>query len=257
VECDGFLRRTRRFPKHGKHSVGVARQYSGTLGKTGNCQVATSLHYTSTQGEYPLALQVYLPAGWANAPERLEHARVPSTERAFKTKWQIALDLLDDVRAEGLPHGIVLADAGYGVVTEFRDGLDQRREAYVVGHHGDEVVLTEPPHWVPHVSKAKRGRPSTRACLAEDEPRPGATRSLATSLRRTTICWREGLKGTLEADFAWVRVRPDHRWGMAYRLTPFQTQRRPRAGSRSSGGRIEPSRTRTRTSMESGCPGRR
>ncbi len=201
------------FPKQGKQSVGVARQYSGTLGKTGNCQVATSLHYASAQGEYPLALRLYLPEKWTSDPERLDQARVPAAQRAFKTKWEIALDLLDEVRAEGLPHGVVLADAGYGVVTEFRDGLDQRQEAYIVGLHGDEVVLIEPPHWVPHVSKGKRGRPPTRAYLAEDGPRPVAIRTLATSLERTTICWREGLKGKLEADFAWVRVWPAHRWG--------------------------------------------
>ena len=201
------------FPKQGRQSVGVARQYSGTLGKTGNCQVATSLHYRSTQGEYPLALRLYLPEQWTSDPERLERARVPPAERAFKTKWEIALELLDEVRAEGVPHSVVLADAGYGVVTEFRDGLDRRQERYIVGVTGEEVVLTEPPRWVPHVPKGKRGRPATRAYLAEDGPRPVAIRTLATSLERTTICWRAGLKGNLEADFAWVRVWPAHRWG--------------------------------------------
>jgi SRSO17 transposase len=202
------------FPKQGKHSVGVARQYSGTLGKRANCQVATSLHYASGRGEYPLALRLYLPAGWTNDPDRLEQGRVPPHERAFTTKWQIALDLLDEVRAEGLPHAVVVADAGYGVATELRDGLDQRQERYVVGVTGEEVVLTEPPRWVPHVPQAKRGRPATRAYLAEDGPRPVAIRALAESLGRTTICWRTGTKGKLEADFAWVRVWPAHRWQM-------------------------------------------
>src|SRR5580765_3127258 len=79
------------FPKQGKQSVGVARQYSGTLGKRANCQVATSLHYASVHGDYPLALQLYLPEGWTNDSERLEQARVPSDQQGFKTKWQIAL----------------------------------------------------------------------------------------------------------------------------------------------------------------------
>ena len=200
------------FPKQGKHSVGVARQYSGTLGKRANCQVATSLHYASVHGDYPLALRLYLPEGWTSDPERLDRARVPAAARAFKTKWQLALDLLDEVRAEGLAHAVVLADAGYGAVNEFRDGLDQRREPYVVGLLGEEVVLTEPPRWVPHVPKGKRGRPATRAYLAEDGPRPVAIHALAASLERTTVCWREGTKGKLEADFAWVRVWPAHRW---------------------------------------------
>src|SRR5215204_3763178 len=202
------------FPKQGKHSVGVARQYSGTLGKRGNCQVATSLHYASGRGDYPLALRLYLPAAWTSDPDRLKQARVPSDERAFKTKWQIALALLDEVRAERLPYALVVADAGYGAVTEFRDGLDQRREHYLVGVTGEEVVLTEPPRWIPPVPQAKRGRPATRAYLADDGPRPVAIRALAESLGRTTICWRAGTKGRLEADFAWVRVWPAHRWQM-------------------------------------------
>jgi SRSO17 transposase len=202
------------FPKQGKHSVGVARQYSGTLGKRANCQVATSLHYASARGDYPLALRLYLPEPWASDPERLEQARVPLDERAFKTKWQIALDLLDEVRAEGLRHAVVVADAGYGVATELRDGLDRRGEHYIVGVTGDAVVLTEPPSWVPHAPRRRRGRPATRAYLAEGGPRPVAISSLAESLARTTVCWRDGTKGKLEAEFAWVRVWPVHRWQM-------------------------------------------
>jgi len=109
------------FPKQGRHSVGVARQYCGALGKRANCQVAVSLHYAAAAGDYPLTLRLYLPESWTNDPARLDEARVPAGERTFQTKWQIALDLLDEVRAEGLPHAVVVADAGYGVVTEFRE----------------------------------------------------------------------------------------------------------------------------------------
>jgi SRSO17 transposase len=192
----------------------VARQYSGTLGKRANCQVATSLHYASRRGDYPLALRLYLPAAWTSDPDRLKQARVPADQCAFKTKWQIALDLLDEVRAEGVPHAVVVSDAGYGVVTELRDGLDQRRERYIVGLLGEEVVLTEPPRWVPHVPKSARGRRPSRAYLAEDGPRPVAIRTLAETLERTLVCWRAGTKGKLEAEFAWVRVWPAHRWQM-------------------------------------------
>jgi SRSO17 transposase len=201
------------FPKQGKHSVGVARQYSGTLGKRANCQVAVSLHYATAEADYPLALRLYLPEAWADAPERLERARVPARERAFKTKWQIALELLDTVREEGLPHRLVVADAGYGAVTEFRDGLEAREERYIVGLLGSESVFTEPPTWVVPEPRGTRGRPRTRAHLAEAAPRPVAAKELAERLERTTVRWRAGTKGWLEAEFAWVRVWPAHRWG--------------------------------------------
>jgi SRSO17 transposase len=200
------------FPKQGRHSVGVARQYCGALGKRANCQVAVSLHYATTAGDYPLALRLYLPESWTSDPARLDEARVPDTERTFQTKWQIALDLLDAVRAEGLPHTVVVADAGYGVVTEFREGLEQRGEDYLVGLSGEEVVLTEPPRWRAHVPKRHRGRPATRAYLAAEDSQPIALRALADTLERTPVRWRDGTKGPLEAAFAWVRVWPVPRW---------------------------------------------
>jgi SRSO17 transposase len=201
------------FPKQGRHSAGVARQYCGALGKRANCQVAVSLHYATAEADYPLALRLYLPEAWTDAPERLGRARVPEGERAFKPKWRIALELLDTIRAEGLPHTVVVADAGYGAAGEFRDGLEARGERYLVGPTGEEVVLAEPPRWVAHVPKGRRGRPARRAYLAQEDPRPVAIRELAGSLPRTTVCWRAGTKGRLEAEFAWTRVWPVRRWG--------------------------------------------
>jgi SRSO17 transposase len=201
------------FPKQGRHSVGVARQYSGTLGKRANCQVAVSLHYATAEADYPLALRLYLPEAWTGDPARLDRARVPVVERTFKTKWEIALALLDDVRTEGLPHRLVVADAGYGAVTEFREGLEARRERYIVGLLGSESVFTEPPTWVVSEPSGTRGRPRTRAHLAAEAPRPVAVKDLAERLERTVVRWREGTKGWLEAEFAWVQVWPAHRWG--------------------------------------------
>ena len=100
------------FPKQGKHSAGVARQCCGALGKQANCQVAVSLHYATAEADYPLALRLYLPENWTGAPERLDAARVPAAERTFKPKWQIALELLDTIRAGGLPHTVLVAEAG-------------------------------------------------------------------------------------------------------------------------------------------------
>ena len=199
------------FPKQGRHSVGVARQYCGALGKAANCQVAVSLHYAGQQGDYPLALRLFLPESWTASPERLGQGRVPAGERAAMAKWQVALELLDTVCAEGLPHALVVADAGYGVVGEFRAGLEARGEPYLVGLLGEELVFAEPPRWVGRAPKP-HGRPPTRAHLDSDTPRPVAVKDLAESLERTTVRWREGTKGWLEAEFAWVRAWVGHRW---------------------------------------------
>jgi SRSO17 transposase len=199
------------FPKQGKHSVGVARQYCGALGKAANCQVAVSLHYAGRAGDYPLALRLFLPEAWTGDAERLDRGRVPADERAPKAKWQVALDLLDTVREEGLPHALVVADAGYGAVGEFRDGLEARGERYIVGLLGEELVFVEPPRWVVRAPQL-RGRPPTRAHLAEGAPRPIAVKALAACLARTAVRWREGTKGWLEAEFAWLRVWVGHRW---------------------------------------------
>src|SRR5207248_10980988 len=96
--------------RKGRYSVGVARQYSGTLGKTDNCQVAVSLHYAAPRGDYPLALRLFLPETWTSQPERMQAVRVPAEAQVPCTKGEIALDLLDQVRAEGLAHQAVVAD---------------------------------------------------------------------------------------------------------------------------------------------------
>ena len=135
------------FANKGRHSVGVARQYSGTLGKTDNCQVAVSLHYVAPLGDYPLGLRLFLPEAWTSQVERLNSVAVPLAERAPKTKGEIALEVLDVVRGEGLPHQAVVADASYGTGSEFRQGLEQRGERYVVGVSGQEAVFRRQPHW--------------------------------------------------------------------------------------------------------------
>lgn len=198
------------FAKKGRHSAGVGRQYSGTLGKTDNCQVAVSLHYAAPTGDYPLALRLYLPEAWTSSPERLERARVPEAERAFRAKGAIALELLDRVRAEGLPHRALVADAGYGTSGDFRRGLEERGERYLVGLTGEEVVFTAAPAWGVPPTPPGRGRPPRRRQLASRPPR--AVKEVAETLARASVGWRQGTKGLLEAEFAWVRVWPAHRW---------------------------------------------
>src|SRR6476620_10291698 len=133
-------------PKKGKHSVGVAPQYCGALGKTANCQVAVTVSLVNQAMSVPAAWRLYLPESWAQDAERRERAGVPS-DLGFLRKWEIALEEIDRLLAEDLPPAPVVADAGYGDTTEFRDALTGRGFSYVVGIKGETTLWppgTEP-----------------------------------------------------------------------------------------------------------------
>ena len=201
-------------PKQGKHSVGVGHQYCGALGKQANCQVATSLHYVGARGHFPLAMRLYLPKTWIEDPERLDKAGVPAEARRMLTKGPIALELIDQVRSEGMPGRLVVTDAGYGVSGPFRDGLDQRGLQYIVGVKEEMVVFQAEPKWDDPTSgqAGGRGRPATRSKLAGASPRPVTLKELAGKLPRCKVTWREGTKGRMWARFGWVRVWPAGGW---------------------------------------------
>src|SRR4051812_30084712 len=127
------------FPKQGMASVGVARQYSGTLGKTGNCQVAVACHYAERTLAWPVAARLYLPRHWAGDDARREKAGVPA-EAAFRTKPEIALDLLDRAREWGVRWACVTADCDWGDTPNFLAGLDARDQRYVVAVRADFAV---------------------------------------------------------------------------------------------------------------------
>src|ERR1039457_922182 len=156
------------FPKQGEDSVGVDRQYSGTLGKTGNCQVAVSLHHGGGQGNGGLGGGLYLPESWTKDKERCQAAGVPE-DIVFKKKWELALDLIDQVRGWGVPDRIVLADAGYGEATEFRDGLEERGLRSAVGIAPQVGVWTKAPKIkVPEYSG--RGAPPKKWDYGDQRP---------------------------------------------------------------------------------------
>ena len=119
--------------------------------------------------------------------------------------------MLDRVRGEGLPGGLVVADAGYGVSGPFRDGLAERGLHYIVGVTDEMVVFTEEPRWVAPTA-ATGGRPRKRPRLAEGSPRPVSLKELAARTPRRKVTWREGTKGTMSGRFAWLRVWPGQGW---------------------------------------------
>ncbi len=197
--------------KKGTRSVGVQRQYSGTLGKVGNCQVIVSLHGISDSFGACLGLQLYLPQSWDVAERRTE-AKVPE-DVVFKKKWAMALELLDAARENGGPTLPVLADAGYGDSREFRDGLRSRELKYVVGI-SSQTSVWRPGTTVEVPRRVGPGRPNTRA-EAVDGTDPVLVDVLARELLEAgkfkSICWRRGTKGPLEAEFAALRVRSAER----------------------------------------------
>ena len=199
-------------PRKGAHPVGVARQYCGQLGKQDNCQVAVTLSAASDHASLPLAHRLYLPRPWADDPARRAGAGVPEDVR-FQTKPEIALDQIRAALKAGVPPAIVLADAGYGVGTGFRDGLTGLGLLYVVGIQSSTSLW--PPGGAPLPPKPWSGRGRKPALLRRDGGhQPVSAKDLAISLSRRAwrrVTWREGSNGTLASRFAAVRVRPAHR----------------------------------------------
>jgi SRSO17 transposase len=199
-------------PKKGSHSVGVARQYCGRLGKQDNCQVVVTVSMANTIMSVPSAYRLYLPEVWTQDRKRCREAGIPDGI-GFATKWEIALAAIDDLLAEDLPRAPVTGDAGYGMVTAFRDGLTRRRLSYALAIPSETSLW--PPGSQPFAPKrwSGRGRPALRIRRTARH-RPLSAAELAQRLPPhswKTVRWREGTRGTMRSRFAAVRVRPAHR----------------------------------------------
>jgi len=199
------------FAKNGELSVGVKRQYSGTLGKVGNCQVAVSVHAVSDRATGIVGAQLYLPKDWSEDALRRKRARVPASI-AFKTKPEIALDLIRGVLANGAPRKPVIADAGYGDSRDFRDALEEMDIEYSAAVSSQTKVW--PPDAKPVVPKIDgRGRPPT---FYKDPTgiQPIFVAELATKMWDRgdfkKVVWRPGYP-ELSGEFAAVRVRSAER----------------------------------------------
>ena len=200
------------FPKQGRHSVGVARQYCGQLGKQDNCQVAVSLSLANRHASLPVAYRLYLPQEWVADAKRLRKAGVPE-EIGFKTKPEIALDQIRAACESGLPRGVVLMDAGYGANTQLRMDISTLGLTYVAG------ILPNTTVWAPGTEPLRpktwsgQGRP--RKLIRRDRKhQPVSVKALALNLPARawrTITWREGSAEPLSSRFARVRIRVAHR----------------------------------------------
>ncbi len=208
-QIEAFVVDDTGFPKKGKHSVGVARQYSGTLGRVDNCQVATSLHLAGELGSGCIGMRLYLPESWTSDRDRCEKAGVPA-DVELAPKWKIALSLIDAALASGIRKHVVLGDSAFGDVTEFRDELTERCLPYLLHAQGSLVV------WPPDTSFAIPPRRVNQGARPKLEQAPAGTKplslsALAAQLEYKRVTWREGSRGKQASRFAAVRVRTAHR----------------------------------------------
>ena len=200
------------FPKKGKHSVGVSRQYCGQLGKQENCQVAVSLSVATWNASLPIAWRLYLPESWAEDKQRREKAGVPSEIR-FQTKPQIALAQIRQALADEIEPGVVLADAAYGNDSDFREELEQLGLDYVVGVQSSTTAWKPGEAPLPPKPYSGTGRPP-KLLRRDAKHKPVSGKQLATELPRRayrSVSWRAGTKQPLRSRFAALRVRPAHR----------------------------------------------
>jgi SRSO17 transposase len=189
VDPDAWIVDDTGFPKFGNASVGVARQYSGTLGKVANCQVGVSIHAATDQASCPIDWRLFLPESWDADTARRRAAHVPEAV-GHRPKWQLALDMVDELGGWGLAPPVVVADAGYGESGELRLGLEARGLAYVVQVKATTSAYPEAvaQQVTAYPGRGRRPRPryhTKRSSLAELVTAAGPSAA-------KTVTWREG-----------------------------------------------------------------
>lgn len=193
------------FPKFGRWSVGVARQYCGALGKVANCQVGVSVSAATDEASCPLNWRLFLPEEWDEDTERRARAHLPDEVR-HEPKWRLALEMLDELSEWGLEAKPVLGDGGFGDITEFRSGLSERGLPYVLQVKGTTSAFAADvrPERPDYKGKGRPPKPRYRN-------KPSSVKELALQVGRKagrTVSWREGTKGRLRSRFLALRVRP-------------------------------------------------
>ncbi len=201
------------FPKAGEHSVGVARQYCGALGKVANCQVAVTLHGSSAEASCPLGWRLYLPQVWLEEEKRAQEVKLPK-EVVYCSQTQLALELIDQMLRWEVPRMPVVADSAYGNSFDFRKELRQRQLSYVLAVEPSTVVWTQDPNSVPVPPSAATGRPRRYPPL-EATPAPQDLTTVARQLPAAAwkkVTWRAGTRGPQRSRFAKLKVWAAHGW---------------------------------------------
>jgi len=201
------------FPKAGEHSVGVARQYCGALGKVANCQVAVTLHWSSTEASCPLSWRLYLPKAWIENAERAQEVKLPK-DLTYRSQAELALELIDQMLSWEVPRLPVVADSAYGNSFDFREQLRRRELSYVMAVEATTVVWTEDPNAIPVPPSAPTGRPRRYPPLGS-MPTPQDLASIARQLPASAwkkVKWRAGSRGPQRSRCTQLKVWAAHKW---------------------------------------------
>ena len=212
IEVEAWVLDDTGFAKDGTDSPGVKRQYSGTLGKIGNCQIGVSVHAVGRRGTVPLGWALYLPEEWCEDEARRAKAKIPE-EIAFKTKPELGVELLERAADWGLPAAPVLGDCAYGENTDLRRRLDGAERSYVLAVSASTAAFAPETAFEVPERTGKAGRPRTR-------PRPDRKpESIGALIERIgpegaqTVAFRDGPDGEpVSSRFIFARVRASHEW---------------------------------------------
>jgi SRSO17 transposase len=209
IEPEAWIVDDTGFPKFGKMSVGVARQYSGALGKVGNCQLGVSINAASEDASCPLDWRLFIPEEWDENSmfnqDRREKAKLAEDEHHVE-KWRQALEMIDELIGWGIEAPVILGDGAYGDITEFRCGLEERELRYVLDVKSVTSAYSEEVQ--PERSEWKgTGRPPKPRYRQE----PSSLKALALAAGKQAaqpVTWREGTRGSMTSRFLALRLRP-------------------------------------------------
>ena len=209
------------FPKDGKDSPGVKRQYSGTLGKIGNCQIGVSVHAVGSRGTVPLGWALYLPEEWCSDGERRAKAKIPE-DVVFKTKPELGVELIERAAGWRVPDAPVLGDCAYGDKTELRARLDGAGRRYVLSVSADTSVFApETEFVVPAPRQAGKGRQKSRPRPDRKPEQIGALIARQDDAVWRTVTFRDGPDGEpMTSRFCFLRVRAGNGWDKTRPFAP-------------------------------------